>query len=109
MLLGLMTSNLPNEERFFTELAKVANKQNVDICRFTPQEINTETKEIHAEILDENQEKWIEKTVSLPDFIYDRTFHGLTREANDVIKKINWLKKHSIFLGYGLPKQMGAL
>ena len=105
MLLGLMTSNLSSEEQYFTELAKVAQQQNLDICRFTPQQIDIETKEIHAEILDEKQGKWIAKRLPIPDFIYDRTFHGLTRETNDVTEKINWLKKQSIFLGHGLPSK----
>ncbi len=99
MLLGLMTSNLSNEEQYFTQLAKVAKQQNLDICRFTPQQINTETQEIQAEIVDENQNKWVEQTVPLPEFIYDRTFHGLTRDTNDVTEKINWLKSNIFFLG----------
>lgn len=105
MLLGLMTSNLSNEERYFTELSKIAKQQNLNICRFTPQQIDIETKEVHAEILDKNQENWVEQTVAIPDFIYDRTFHGLTRETNDVTEKINWLKNNSVFLGHGLPSK----
>jgi glutathione synthase/RimK-type ligase-like ATP-grasp enzyme len=105
MLLGLMTSNLSVEEKYFTELAKVARQQSLDICRFTPQQIDIETKEIHAQVLDENQENWMDQKMVVPDFIYDRTFHGLTRETTDLTEKIKWLKKQSTFLGYGLPSK----
>lgn len=105
MLLGLMTSNLSNEERYFTELAKIAKQHNLNVCRFTPQQIHNEVKEISAEVFDESHKKWVNQTVPIPDFIYDRTFHGLTREPNEVTEKINWLKDNSIFLGYGLPSK----
>ena len=62
MLLGLMTSNLSGEEKYFTELAKVAQQQNLDICRFTPQQIDIETKEIHAEVLNEKQGNYCQKS-----------------------------------------------
>ena len=105
MLLGLMTSNLSNEEHYFTEIAKIAKQQNMNVCRFTPQQLDPESKEIFAEKLDANQEGWVAETVSIPDFIYDRSFHGLTRETTDATEKIDWLKKHSVFLGHGLPSK----
>lgn len=105
MLLGLMTSNLSNEQSYFTEISKIAKQQNLHVCRFIPQQLNIETKEIQGEQFDFDQDCWVSQVTSIPDFIYDRCFHGLTRETSEVTEKINWLKQHSIFLGYGLPSK----
>ena len=105
MLLGIMTSNLLNEQQYITQLAKVAQQQHITVCRFLPEQIDIEAKKIQAERFDSEQGKWIADTIPFPDFIYDRSFHSLTRETTEVTKKINELKQHSIFLGYGLPSK----
>lgn len=105
MLLGVMTSTLANEKEYVTELAKAAKQQQLTVCRFSPQQIDIESKHIQAERFDSEKETWMADTVPFPDFIYDRTFHGLTREATDITEKINYIKQHSLFLGYGLPSK----
>lgn len=105
MLFGIMTTNFSNEQQYVTELAKAAQQHQVEVCRFSPLQIDIKTKEIQAEIWDSEKESWMNKTVPLPDFVYDRSFYGLTRETTEITEKVNWLKKQSVFLGYGLPSK----
>ena len=103
MLLGLMAAQQTHESRYFTEIAKLGKEFDMDVCRFTPDQADTETKSIKWERFDSANGTWIPGTFKIPDFIYDRCFHGLSREPSEIRKKINWLKEHSSFLGIGLP------
>lgn len=105
MLFGIMVTNFSNETQYVTELAKAAQQYQTEVCRFTPLQIDVKAKEIQGEIWDTDKESWESKSVPLPDFVYDRSFYGLTRETTEITEKVNWLKEQSVFLGYGLPSK----
>lgn len=58
---------------------------------------------MRGERFDAENETWIATSFDLPDFVYDRCFHGLVRESTETRHKIEWLKDNSNFLGLGLP------
>jgi len=101
--LGIMTNDLSKEHLYFTALAKEAIKLHLNVYRFTPQAIDSTKKMIQGELFHRNDHYWTKKLFPVPEFIYDRTFHGLTRQSNETRKNINWLKQHTSFLGFGLP------
>ncbi len=103
MLLGLMTSSLTSELRYFTQIAKSARKYDVDVCRFTPEQIDPDSRSISGEVFNKKSGRWEPDTLQLPDFVYDRSFHGLKRDNTRNKKNISWLKENIPFLGYGLP------
>lgn len=103
MLIGLMSTKDTQEIHYFTELAKAATSFEMKVCKFTPENINIESKKIKGERFVIEKNSWISGSFDLPDFVYDRCFHGLSREHNDNREKINWLKEQSNFLGLGLP------
>ncbi|MDQ0217630.1 YheC/YheD family protein [Peribacillus cavernae] len=101
--LGIMSSQLRSEEMYFTEVALASEKENLFVYRFCPAKIDTGAETIHGEKYDYPTKEWIASQFSIPDFIYDRSFHGLIRQSEKVRFKIEWLKNHSAFLGFGLP------
>ncbi|RFU64370.1 YheC/YheD family protein [Bacillus sp. V59.32b] len=101
--LGIMASRLRSEETYFTEIALAADKENVAIYIFCPDKVNTQSETITGEAYDYKNNKWTASQFPIPDFIYDRSFHGLVRQSEKVRYKINWLQNHSMFLGFGLP------
>lgn len=105
MLLGVMTTNLGNEQGYFTEIAKAAHKRNIEFCRFTPDQINIQSKQMNGEKYNYDENNWIAETLPIPNFIYDRTFHSVTRKENEISDNIKWLKSETTFLGHGLPSK----
>ncbi|MGE7604190.1 YheC/YheD family protein [Peribacillus sp. NPDC097675] len=103
MLIGLMSTKDTQEHQYFTELAKSAKSLDMNVCKFVPENVDVELKKIKGERFDGEKEIWRSASFDLPDFIYDRCFHGLSREHNDIREKINWLKENSNFIGLGLP------
>ncbi|CAH0221560.1 Endospore coat-associated protein YheD [Peribacillus sp. Bi96] len=103
MLIGLMVTSDTHENNYFTEIAKTAKSFNMKVCKFTPENIDMELKKVRGERFDAENETWIPTSFDLPDFVYDRCFHGLSRETTETRDKIDWLKDHSNFLGLGLP------
>ncbi|MFJ7752415.1 YheC/YheD family protein [Peribacillus muralis] len=103
MLIGLMATSDSQENHYFTEIAKTAKSFNMNVCKFTPENIDCDVKKVRGERFDAEKEMWIAASADIPDFIYDRCFHGLSRQPSETRNKINWLKEHSNFLGIGLP------
>ncbi|MGG4265025.1 YheC/YheD family protein [Peribacillus simplex] len=103
MLIGLMATSDSHENNYFTEIAKTANSFNMKVCKFTPENIDRDLKKVRGERFDAENETWIPASFNLPDFVYDRCFHGLSRESTETRDKIDWLKDNSNFLGLGLP------
>ncbi|MFD9624814.1 YheC/YheD family endospore coat-associated protein [Peribacillus muralis] len=103
MLIGLMATADTHENHYFTDLAKTAKSFNMNVCKFTPENIDRDLKKVRGERFDSEREMWIASSFDIPDFIYDRCFHGLSRQQSETRIKINWLKDHSTFLGLGLP------
>jgi hypothetical protein len=101
--LGIMTSHLRSEEKYFTEIALTSEEDRVSIYRFCPEKINEQAGTILGEEYDYKNKQWTASQFPIPDFIYDRSFHGLVRQSEKVRYKINWLQNHSTFLGFGLP------
>ncbi|MEK3799610.1 YheC/YheD family protein [Peribacillus sp. FSL H8-0477] len=101
--LGIMTNDLSKEHLYFTAIAKEAIKLNLNVYRFTPQAIDSTKKMIQGECFHRKDHYWTKRLFPVPEFIYDRTFHGLTRQSNETRKNINWLKQDTNFIGYGLP------
>ena len=105
MLFGLMATQQTHESRYFTEMAKSAKVFDMEVCRFTPDQADMEKGTIKGERFDPAHETWSPGTFTIPDFIYDRCFHGLSREPTEIRQKINWLQEHSCFIGIGLPSK----
>ncbi|WP_285767666.1 YheC/YheD family protein [Peribacillus sp. SI8-4] len=103
MLIGLMATSDSHENQYFTEIAKTAKSYNMNVCKFTPENIDSDLKKVRGERFDADKEMWIAASFNIPDYIYDRCFHGLSRQPSEIRTKINWLKDHSTFLGLGLP------
>ncbi|MFJ7639009.1 YheC/YheD family protein [Peribacillus sp. NPDC097206] len=103
MLIGLMSTKDTQENHYFTELAKTAKTLGMNVCKFVPENMDVDSKKIKGERFDGEKEVWLPASLDLPDFVYDRCFHGISREHNDIREKINWLKENSNFLGLGLP------
>lgn len=101
--LGIMTSRLRSEETYFTEIALAGEKDNVSVYMFCPDKINPQSETITGEAYDHTHKKWVAAQFPVPDFIYDRCFHGLARQSEKARYKISWLQNHSKFLGFGLP------
>ncbi|PEZ77232.1 MULTISPECIES: YheC/YheD family protein [Bacillaceae] len=103
MLIGLMAASDTHENNYFTEIAKTAKSFNMKVCKFSPENIDMNLKKVRGERFDAENETWIATSFDLPDFVYDRCFHGLVRESTETRHKIDWLKDNSNFLGLGLP------
>ncbi|KRF55262.1 hypothetical protein ASG99_11105 [Bacillus sp. Soil768D1] len=103
MLIGLMATSDSHENHYFTEIAKAAKSFNMNVCKFTPENIDIDVKKVRGERFDAEKETWRSESFDLPDFVYDRCFHGLSRVSTEMRDKINWLKVNSSFLGLGLP------
>ncbi|MEK4149099.1 MULTISPECIES: YheC/YheD family endospore coat-associated protein [Robertmurraya] len=107
LTLGIMTLNLENEQGYFTEMAKRAEKYNITCFRFIPSDINPQSEMIRGEEFDCNQEIWKHKLFPLPSILYDRCFYGEDFHSKQCKAIVDWLKtKKSVqFLGYGLPNK----
>ncbi len=83
----------------FTEIAKTAKSFNMKVCKFSPENIDMDLKKSGGERFDAENETWIATSFDLPDFVYDRCFHGLVRESTETADtKSEWLKDNSEFL-----------
>lgn len=103
--LGIMLSDLSKEQRYSTEIAKRASKSGWKVFRFKSSGIDTEAKTIQGESYNSVTNLWDVKKFTIPTFIYDRSFHGLTRDDQKARNKITWLKEQAQFLGHGLPSK----
>jgi glutathione synthase/RimK-type ligase-like ATP-grasp enzyme len=101
--LGVMVSSFNHEQPYILNLVKAAANYQIKLFRFTPSEIKIDRNKITGEWYDVNQKTWFSSDFQIPDFVYDRCFHGLNRQHNDDREAINWLKKQTNFLGFGLP------
>lgn len=99
--LGIMTNDSSKEKPYFTGIAREAKKEEIQVFRFSPQNIDTDAGIIKGERY--RPGRWEACEFRAPDYVYDRCFHGVVRQNSAVKEKIAWLKKHSPFLGYGLP------
>ncbi|MFD0048747.1 YheC/YheD family protein [Actinomycetes bacterium NPDC127524] len=101
--LGILTSHISKEQKYFSEIAKSAKNLQVKIVKFCPEGIDTNSGMIQGESFVYSEERWLPALFPPPAYVYDRTFHGLTRSKTRARQNIIWLKEVSEFLGYGLP------
>jgi hypothetical protein len=101
--LGVMVSSFNQERPYIVNLVKAAANYQIELFRFTPSEIKIDRNKITGEWYDVSQKAWFSSDFQIPDFVYDRFFHGLNRQHTDDREAINWLKKQTTFLGFGLP------
>ncbi|MBA9025290.1 YheC/YheD family endospore coat-associated protein [Peribacillus huizhouensis] len=103
--LGIMLSELSKEQRYSTEIAKRASKNNLKVFRFKSSSIDIANKTLQGESYNPQANLWEPEKFPIPTFIYDRSFHGLIRDDQIARKKITWLKEQAQFLGHGLPSK----
>lgn len=105
--LGILVTNLFQEEDYFTAMAKAGLKEDVTIYLFLPSDINTIQKIVKGKSYCHKTETWVENRFPIPQFIYDRCFY----ENEEIFKKhspnVTWLKSQPniSFLGCGLPNK----
>ena len=78
--LGIMLSDLSKEKRYSTEIAKRASKSGLKVFRFKSSGVDTQAKTIQGESYNPEANLWESERFTIPTFIYDRSFHGLTRD-----------------------------
>ncbi|WP_142919939.1 YheC/YheD family endospore coat-associated protein [Peribacillus glennii] len=95
-----MATRIHAEELYFTRIAQASEEAGILVFRFCPDQINIQEKTVYGDEYDYRSRQWVPKEIPIPDLIYDRNFRGLTWQSDE---KIQWLKKETVFLGYGLP------
>jgi len=85
LTLGVLTLYLNRkrtfEERHYFRLLTLAGKKlGVDVCVFTPENVDESRRLIHAHIYDTAARKWKRKWIPYPDLFMDRSrFHSISR------------------------------
>ncbi|SHE14676.1 Endospore coat-associated protein yheD [Chlamydia abortus] len=74
--LGIMTLYVGNRQieelHVYRKLCVLGNKLGLSVMIFTPEDVASSKKLIHALIYDSGQRKWLRKWMPFPKFIYDR-------------------------------------
>ncbi|RSK26298.1 YheC/YheD family protein [Bacillus sp. HMF5848] len=107
IFLGI-TTVYPHQERgYITELAKRAERYNIQVCRFCPSNIHPVSELVEGYMFDSQSQEWKQATFSLPPFIYDRCFYDKSERSRKTVPIVDWLKKRKDikFLGKGLPNK----
>lgn len=85
LTLGVLTLYLGKkrtfEERHFFRLLTIAGKKlGVDVCVFTPENVDEKRRRIHAHVYDTAARRWKRKWIPYPDLFMDRSrFHSIRR------------------------------
>lgn len=95
-----------SEAVYFFQLAKIAKKNQLEICIFNPQHINWENRTVPAWYLEEN--KWKNQTTTLPFVIYDRCYYLSTAHFQQYQPHIQRIHQDKTvqFLGRALGGKM---
>jgi hypothetical protein len=105
--LGILVTDLHQEEDYFTTMAKASSTEDVHIFLFLPNDINRNKKTVKGKSYCHKTNKWQEDRSPLPMYIYDRCFY----ENEEIYKlhyaHVSWLKSQPdiYFLGHGLPNK----
>ncbi|MDQ0254198.1 glutathione synthase/RimK-type ligase-like ATP-grasp enzyme [Evansella vedderi] len=104
--LGILQFNTNEYNEYLNKVAAASTNKGIEVIRFTPFNYHEKLEKIDGMKYDKVQQQWKDGRFPLPEYIYDRTFfpkNKLFRKA--MIKKINTIKKKTIFLGSGLPNK----
>ncbi|WNF37547.1 YheC/YheD family protein [Bacillaceae bacterium IKA-2] len=105
--LGILVTNLQQEQEYFAQIARSASGKNFNLYLFSPNDIELTHKMAKGKRFCHDSDNWITDVFSLPEFIYDRCFY-----TNQIIYEkhfpiVSWLKSQPdiLFLGHGLPNK----
>lgn len=108
--LGVLVTNLLQEEDYFTAMAKAAFFEDVNLFLFLPSDLDPSEKKVKGKFFCHESNSWQENLFELPMFVYDRCFY----ESEEIFKNhfplVSWLKSQPdiYFLGHGLPNKWGV-
>lgn len=105
--LGILVTNLHQEEDYFTLIAKEGMKKNVPVYLFSPMDIDHFNHTARGLLYCEQKNRWIEDVYPLPNYIYDRCFYETEEVYQNSFSQVSWLKSQPTihFLGHGLPNK----
>ena len=105
--LGLLTLHEHQESAYFTEIARRAEKFQIEVFRFTPTSIDPKTELIRGERFDTSNNCWKKAIFQIPTYLYDRCFYSLDELSKKSQPIMSWLKNRpgTLFIGYGLPNK----
>ncbi|MCT8139480.1 YheC/YheD family protein [Anaerobacillus sp. CMMVII] len=105
--LGILVTNLQQEEDYFTTMAKVGLSENVDVFLFLPTDLDPINKRVRGKKFCHETSSWQVDSFSLPLFIYDRCFYENEEIFKHNYPNVSWLKAQPdvTFLGHGLPNK----
>ncbi|RXI99870.1 YheC/YheD family protein [Anaerobacillus alkaliphilus] len=105
--LGIIVTNLLQEEDYFTAIAEASVLKNVSIFLFSPKDIDLTARTARGKAFCPHENQWLTKDFPLPTYIYDRCFYDNEDTFKSIYPNITWLKSQPDiqFLGHGLPNK----
>lgn len=105
--LGILVLNMRQENEYFSTLGRKAASLQMEVYRFLPSAVDPQTETVKGERYCSNEQKWIQDTFPLPQYLYDRCFYTNQISYKKDYPTVSWLKSHRdiTFIGYGLPNK----
>ncbi|OIJ11893.1 hypothetical protein BKP35_11390 [Anaerobacillus arseniciselenatis] len=105
--LGILVTNLHQEQMYFTDIAKAGCNKGMHVYLFLPTTIDANKKIAKGKRYCDITNQWVNETFSIPLFIYDRCFYENETTYKKYFPSLSWLKSQPdiVFLGHGLPNK----
>lgn len=104
--LGILQWNTEKTDYYTDQVAKHCASSGIQVVRLSPLSCNFRTLTATGLRYDLSAGQWTKAVFPVPAFIYDRCFYPPgSKENKRVSEAAEQLKKHSVFLGSGLPNK----